>query len=85
MMPAFEMLIAGVMKVINNGVSASYVLQAAKVGTNPLATSLIGGMGAMLGISTSMAVSGGHINPAVSVAFALTGRFTWRKVISGAN
>jgi aquaglyceroporin related protein len=34
----------------------------------------------MLGVTVSMPVSGGHINPAVSVAFAATGKFSWAKI-----
>ncbi|XP_054156962.1 aquaporin-9-like isoform X2 [Oppia nitens] len=38
------------------------------------------GFGAFIGICASMAISGGHINPAVSVAFATLKRFPWAKV-----
>jgi len=33
-----------------------------------------------LGVYTSGGVSGGHINPAVTLAFAVTKKFPWRKV-----
>ncbi|XP_022240309.1 aquaporin-9-like isoform X3 [Limulus polyphemus] len=38
------------------------------------------GVGVMMGLATSMGVSGGHINPAVTTAFASLGKFPWRKV-----
>ncbi|CAG2105408.1 unnamed protein product [Medioppia subpectinata] len=38
------------------------------------------GFGAFVGICASMAISGGHINPAVSIAFATLKRFPWQKV-----
>lgn len=34
----------------------------------------------MLGITASLRTSGGHINPAVTVAFAVLGKLPWRKV-----
>jgi len=38
------------------------------------------GLGVLLGILVSGGVSGGHLNPAVSVALATIGKFPWRKV-----
>ncbi|KAK7116040.1 aquaporin-10-like [Littorina saxatilis] len=38
------------------------------------------GFGVALGVYASVGVSGGHINPAVSVAMATLGRLPWRKV-----
>src|SRR6266852_2338800 len=35
----------------------------------------------MLGIYTAGAISGGHINPAVTLALAATGRHPWNKVL----
>ena len=34
----------------------------------------------MLGILVSGGVSGGHLNPAITVAMASIGKFPWRKV-----
>ncbi len=34
----------------------------------------------MLGILVSGGVSGGHLNPAITVAVASIGKFPWRKV-----
>ena len=38
------------------------------------------GVGVLLGVIVSGGVSGGHLNPAVSVALATTGQFPWPKV-----
>lgn len=65
---------------VNNGVIATYILAPKKFDQNPLAMSLVAGIGAMLGITASLPVSGGHINPAVTVAFAVCGKHPWKKV-----
>ena len=38
------------------------------------------GIGVLLGVVVSGGVSGGHLNPAVSVAVASLGKFPWWKV-----
>ncbi|XP_076354758.1 aquaporin-9-like [Tachypleus tridentatus] len=38
------------------------------------------GLGLMIGIAVSGGVSGGHLNPAVTIAFATVGKFKWRKI-----
>ena len=38
------------------------------------------GFAVMLGIYVSGAISGAHLNPAVTLGFAVTGRFSWSKV-----
>lgn len=38
------------------------------------------GVGVILGVTSAFGVSGGHINPAVTTAFATLGKFPWRKV-----
>lgn len=39
------------------------------------------GLAVMLGIYVSGAISGAHLNPAVTLGFAATGRFAWNKVV----
>ena len=38
------------------------------------------GIGVFLGILSSAKISGAHLNPAISIALAITKRFSWRKV-----
>jgi len=38
------------------------------------------GVAVMMGVAVSGGISGGHINPAVTVAFATLGKFPWKKV-----
>lgn len=64
--------------VVGNGAIARYVL-----GRLPPDYSAIGfgfGIGALIGVTASAHISGGHINPAVTVALAAINRFPWRKV-----
>ena len=39
------------------------------------------GIGVILGVYVAAGVSGGHLNPAVTIAFAAFGGFPWRKVL----
>lgn len=45
-----------------------------------LAICLSWGVGAMIGISASSKISGGHINPAVTIAQTVIKNFSWKKV-----
>ena len=38
------------------------------------------GIGLIIGLYVSIGVSGGHLNPAVTLAMALRGRLSWLKV-----
>jgi glycerol uptake facilitator-like aquaporin len=35
----------------------------------------------MLGVYVSGGISGGHLNPAVTLAFSVTNKFPWKKVL----
>ncbi|CAG2173694.1 unnamed protein product, partial [Oppiella nova] len=63
--------------------TAAYVLNIKGIPNKPVdyaGVNYCWGFGAFVGICASMAISGGHINPAVSIAFATLRRFPWTKV-----
>lgn len=64
--------------VIGDGVIASYIV--ARKSLDLFAACLAFGVGAMVACFASARISGAHINPAASVAFALDGRLKWRLV-----
>jgi MIP family channel proteins len=47
---------------------------------NPLAINVAWGLAVTMGIYIAGGVSGAHLNPAVSLALAFSGRFAWKKV-----
>lgn len=73
-----------VLVLFGNGCVASFLLFN-KISPFPFANTWIivalgWGFAVMLGIYVSGAISGAHINPAVTLGLAATGRFPWKKV-----
>ncbi|RWS08196.1 aquaporin-10-like protein 2, partial [Dinothrombium tinctorium] len=66
------------MKIVGDGAIAAFLLKDKKA--NPFVACFCFGIGALIGISASLNISGGHINPAVTVAFAALKKFPLRKV-----
>jgi len=60
--------------------AGSIVMTAATGGTpGPLGIALAHGVGMAIIVSATMSISGGHMNPAVTFAIALTGKIDWRR------
>lgn len=59
---------------------AAFVLKSKSQPVDTLAVCLCWGVGAMIGITATAKISGGHINPAVTTAQAVLKNFSWRKV-----
>ncbi|KAJ2893776.1 glycerol channel [Coemansia aciculifera] len=70
-----------VLTVVGLGVTAQNLTSAATSKTEGLSSSLGWGLGVTLGIWTSEHVSGGHINPAVTIARALFSGFPASRVV----
>ncbi|KAF0691235.1 hypothetical protein As57867_017433, partial [Aphanomyces stellatus] len=68
-----------IMMVFINGVVAQVVLGEGKNG-DYTHISIGCGLAVMLGIHAAGGVSGAHLNPAISIALAVYGRFPWKKV-----
>ncbi|CAK4071429.1 unnamed protein product [Aphanomyces euteiches] len=62
-----------------NGGLAQLTLGEGKT-TNYTGAAITTGLAVMLGIHAAGGISGAHINPAVSIAMAFYGRFSWRNV-----
>ncbi|GFY62514.1 aquaporin-9, partial [Trichonephila inaurata madagascariensis] len=60
---------------------AQAVLEGRKVADDVFAVVWAWGVAVMLGVATCANISGGHINPAVTVAFATLGKFPWKKKV----
>src|ERR1700731_2506931 len=75
-----------VLILFGDGCVATFALYTNLNGATPFANEWIviilgWGVAVMLGIYVAGAISGAHINPAVTLALAATGRFPWRKVL----
>jgi len=70
---------AGTMILILFGVGVVAQVVAGKLGDHD-SIAWAWGLGVVLGVYVSAAISGGHINPAVTFALAVFGDFPWRKV-----
>ncbi|KAG8343638.1 putative Major intrinsic protein [Trypanosoma vivax] len=66
-----------VLLLMGNGVVATCSLDKS---LNFLSITLGWGMAVTMGLYVSLGISGGHLNPAVTVANAVWGKFPWRKV-----
>ncbi|KAH8080731.1 aquaporin [Cristinia sonorae] len=83
--PAAEFLGVLLLVLFGSGVNAQTTLSASKaVSTSPAGdytSAVLGwGVGLALGGWVSAGISGGHINPAVTISFALLRDFPWKKV-----
>lgn len=76
---AAEFLGTFVLIVFGTGVVAEVVLSRRDLGT-PLTIHLAWGLAVLFGVLVSGGVSGGHLNPAVTLALATLRGFPWRKV-----
>lgn len=67
---------------VGNAAVGAYTLKSKmnNVPADNLAICLSWGVGAMIGITVSSKISGGHINPAVTIAQTVIKNFSWKKV-----
>ncbi|KAJ1881056.1 hypothetical protein H4R99_001891 [Coemansia sp. RSA 1722] len=70
-----------VLTVVGLGITAQNLTSSTSNKTSALNSSLGWGLGVTLGIWTSEHVSGGHINPAVTISRALFNNLSWAKAI----
>nr|ATP75373.1 aquaporin [Dermatophagoides pteronyssinus] len=76
-----EMVGTFLLILFGQGSIATYLLNRnSKIGIDLFSIAFTFGIGALAGISASMSISGGHLNPAVTLAFAISGRFPLSKV-----
>lgn len=76
-----ELLGTAIVVLIGNGVVANVVLPQTKGNNGGLIAIVLGWMIAVfVGVYISTPFSGGHLNPAVTIAMAVAGKFAWEKV-----
>jgi len=82
MSPYFaEFIGTALLILLGNGVVASVVLKESKAYNAGWLTIVVGwGLAVMLAIYAAGKFSGAHLNPAVTLAFAITGNFSWSEV-----
>lgn len=64
-----------------NAANATAAASASPLWTNWMIIAMGWGLAVMLGVYVAGTLSGAHINPAVTIAFAVTGKFPWVKVL----
>ena len=78
-----EFLGTSIMMMIGNGVVANVVLPKTKGNNGGLISIVLGWtIAVFVGVYISNSVSGAHLNPAVTIAFASAGKFSWALVPS---
>ena len=76
-----ELLGTAIVIIIGNGVVANVVLPKTKGNNGGLVAIVLGWMIAVfVGVYITADASGAHLNPAVTIAFAVAGKFAWDKV-----
>ncbi len=76
-----ELVGTAIVIIIGNGVVANVVLPKTKGNNGGLVAIVLGWMIAVfVGVYISTPASGGHLNPAVTIAMAVAGKFAWEKV-----
>jgi glycerol uptake facilitator protein len=77
-----ELLGTAIVIIIGNGVVANVVLPKTKGNNGGLVAIVLGWMIAVfVGVYITADASGAHLNPAVTIAFAVAGKFAWDKVV----
>ncbi len=78
-----ELVGTAVIIIIGNGVVANVVLPKTKGNSGGLISIVFGWMIAVfVGVYMTSSISGGHLNPAVTIAMAMAGKFSWALVPS---
>jgi glycerol uptake facilitator protein len=78
-----ELLGSAILLILGQGVVANVVLPKTKGnGAGLIAITLGWGMAVFVAVYSVSAVSGAHLNPAVTIALAITGKFEWSLVPS---